>query len=159
PGECINLPLFELQGPGVNIADDMLGGEVEKNTLYATFLPSTTYSWHIDRNAAVVHTFRTSADVLGTAPATPSTTPPTSSGPVAKSQDIVGSGILPFRGKLTGAVSAAGRLTLAFKGKSASKLKPGRYTVAVVDSSSTSGFMLQKAAKQPMAVTGTAFVG
>src|SRR5438128_3676834 len=28
PGECINLPLFELKGPGVDIQDDMLGGEV-----------------------------------------------------------------------------------------------------------------------------------
>src|SRR5262245_6217706 len=69
PGECINLPLFQLSGPGVNIQDDMLGGEVEKNTLYATFLPNTTYTWHIDRSANVVHSFRTSSDVVGTQPA------------------------------------------------------------------------------------------
>ena len=70
PGECINLPLFELAGPGVNIQDDMLGGEVERNALYATFLPNTTYTWHTDRNALVVHSFRTSSDVAGTGSAT-----------------------------------------------------------------------------------------
>src|SRR5262249_53853499 len=42
PGECINLPLFELRGPGVNINDDMLGGETDVHTLYATFAPNAT---------------------------------------------------------------------------------------------------------------------
>ena len=81
PGECINLPLFELAGPGVNIQDDMLGGEVERNTLFATFLPNTTYTWHTDRNALVVHTFRTSSDV-GRHPqtSTSSSTPKSSTG-------------------------------------------------------------------------------
>src|SRR5262245_57700505 len=56
PGECINLPLWTLKGPGVNLEDDMRGGEVERNQLSATFLPNSTYTWHLDRSAAVVHT-------------------------------------------------------------------------------------------------------
>src|SRR4051812_39630245 len=115
PGECINLPLFQLSGPGVNIQDDMLGGEVERNTVFATFLPNTTYTWHIDRAANVVHTFRTSAEVVGTQPAATPTTKPTSSGTL-KSEDVVGSGLLPARGTIVGGVSAKGRITFAYKG-------------------------------------------
>src|SRR5262245_57514662 len=103
PGECINLPLFQLTGPGVNIQDDMLGGEVEKNTLFATFLPNTTYTWHIDRSANVVHTFRTSSDVVGTQSPTTTTAKPTSTGKL-KSEDVVGSALLPARGTIVGAV-------------------------------------------------------
>jgi hypothetical protein len=160
PGECINLPLFELRGTGVNINDDMLGGETDVHTLYATFLPNTTYTWHSDRNTALVYSFRASSDVVGT-PSTSSTGSGTSSGSNAKptSQDITGSAIAPFRGTLTAGVSAAGRLTLAFKGRSVSSLKAGRYTVAVSDKSSTNGLLLQKLRHSALSVTSTTFVG
>ena len=157
PGECINLPLFELSGPGVNIQDDMLGGETDTHTLYANFLPNSTYSWHIDRSQNVVYTFKASSDVVST----PGTNPTSVSSGHAKptSQDIVGSAILPFRGTLTGAVSAAGTLTLSYKGKSVTTLKAGKYTIAVSDKSSTNGFMLEKPKHAAVSVTGTAFVG
>src|SRR5262249_1455990 len=155
----INLPLFQLAGPGVNIQDDMLGGEVEKNTLYATFLPNTTYTWHTDRNASVVHTFRTSADVVGTqTPTTTTTAKPTSSGTL-QSEDGVGSALLPARGTIVGAVGADGRLTLAYKGKSVTRLKPGKYTFSVTDRSSSNGFLVQKVSKRATTVTGGMFVG
>ena len=157
PGECINLPLFRLTGPGVNIADDMRGGEVERSELDATFLPGSTYTWHIDKTQAVVHTFKTSADVVGTPTAKAGSSAKSSS--KASAQDIVGSAILPFRGTLTGAVSAAGRLTLAYKGKSVTKLKRGRYKVAVTDKSSTNGFLLENLKHKAVSVTGTTFVG
>ena len=160
PGECINLPLFELRGPGVNINDDMLGGETDVHTLYATFLPNATYTWHSDRNTSIVYTFRASSDVVGTPSSNPSTSG-SSSGSNAKptSQDITGSAVAPFRGTLTGAVSAAGRLTIAFKGKSVTSLKAGRYTVAVSDRSSTNGFLLQKPRHTALTVAGTTFIG
>jgi hypothetical protein len=160
PGECINLPLFELRGPGVNILDDMLGGETDVHTLYATFLPNATYTWHSDRNSAIVYTFRASPDVVGTQPSGSGTSGGTS-GTKAKptSEDITGSAIAPFRGTLTGTVGAAGRLTVAFKGRSVTSLKAGRYTVAVSDQSSTNGFLLQKLTRAPVSVTGTMFVG
>jgi hypothetical protein len=159
PGECINLPLFELRGPGVNINDDMLGGETDVHTLYATFAPNTTYTWHSDRSEATVYTFRASSDVVGTQTTTGSSTGSSSSKAKATSQDIVGSAILPFRGTLAGAVSAAGRLSLAYKGRSVSKLEPGRYTVAVNDRSTTNGFLLQKQKHAPVTVTGGMFLG
>jgi len=161
PGECINLPLFELRGPGVNINDDMLGGETDVHTLYATLLPNSTYTWHSDRNEALVFTFRASSEVVaGTQPTgSGSSTSSTGSHVMAASQDIVGSAILPFRGTLTGAVSAGGRLTVAFKGKSVSSLKAGRYKVAVSDRSSTNGFVLQKLQHRAVSVTAPTFVG
>ena len=159
PGDCINLPLFELRGPGVNINDDMLGGEVEVHNLYATFLPNTTYTWHLDRNEAIVYTFRTSAVVSGTAPGTSTTGSQTGSNPTPTSQDIVGSAVAPFRGTLTAGVTAGGMLTLAYKGKSITTLKAGRYTVAVTDRSSSESFMLQKANREPVSLTGAAFIG
>ena len=160
PGECINLPLFELKGPGVNINDDMLGGETDVHTLYANFAPNTTYTWHSDRNASVVYSFRTSSTVAASQSST-STTSTTSSSSSAKptSEDITGSDIVPFRGTLTAGVTSGGKLTLVFKGKPVTALKAGRYTIAVTDKSPKSGFVLAKIAHKPMTVTGAAFVG
>ena len=81
----------------------MLGGETDVHTLYATFLPNTTYTWHSDRNEAVVYTFKTSADVAATAAAAGGSGSPSSNTKVptnvkASSQDIVGSAVVPFRG-------------------------------------------------------------
>jgi hypothetical protein len=158
PGDCINLPLFELSGPGVNIQDDMQGGEVDTHSLPTYFATNSTYTWHIDRNAAVVYTFRTSTDTVGST-ATPSPSPTkTTSHPKATSEDIVGSGILPFRGTLTGAVNAAGKLSIAFRGKSVTSLKAGRYAIAVADRSSSNGFVVTGKSSS-VSITGMAFVG
>ena len=71
----------------------------------------------------------------------------------------MGSAVLPFRGTIAGAVSAAGRLTLAYKGKSVASLKAGRYRVAVDDRSSTNGFLLQRPKHAALSVTGGMFLG
>ena len=159
PGDCINLPLFELSGPGVDIQDDMLGGEVDTHSLPTYFVPNSTYTWHIDHAQSIVYTFRTSSDVVGTATTatTPSSTPPKSNG-TATSQDVVGSALAPFRGTLNGVVTAAGSLRIAYKGKSVASLKAGRYAISVVDQSSSSGFAV-KGKRGTSSVTGAAFIG
>jgi hypothetical protein len=159
PGGCAYLPVFELKGPGESIIDDMRGGEWETFQYNAYFLPNSTYTWRNDANPAVVYTFKTSASVVGTPPG--QALPGTSSGKgsTVSSQDPAGSAVLPFRGTLTGAVSASGTLTLAYKGKSVSSLKAGRYTIDVNDKSSTTGFMLQKVNHAVMSITGMTFVG
>jgi hypothetical protein len=160
PADCINLPLFELRGPGVNINDDMLGGETDTHVLYAQFQPSSTYSWHLDRSENVVYAFRTTAAVAGAPPqptAGAGTARPAAQ-PKPTSQDITGSAIVPFRGTLRAAVSASGKLTLAFNGKPARTLAPGRYAVAAVDRSAAGGVMLEKA-RHAVSITGAAFVG
>jgi hypothetical protein len=158
PGGCTYLPAFELKGPGANILDDMRGGEWETSQDSAYFLPNATYTWRNDANPSVVYTFRTSADVLGT-PAPNGVPNPSGTQSTVSSEDLVGSGVLPFRGKLTGTVSAAGNLTIAYHGKSISRLKKGRYTISVADKSSTNGFLLQKANQRAVSISGTTFVG
>ena len=105
-----------------------------------------------------MHTFTTSATVAATGSGQAGTTPVASSA-TPTSNDIVGSAIAPFRGKLTAAVSAAGTLRAAFKGKSLRTLAAGRYTVAVTDMSSSSGFLIQKGKHAPVVVSGPAFMG
>ena len=158
PGECINLPLFELSGPGVNIQDDMLGGEVDTHSLPTYFMPNATYTWHIDRAQSIVYTFRTSSDVVGAATPTGTSTTSSKSGAKPTSQDVVGSALAPFRGTLTGVVTPAGSLRIAFKGKSVASLNAGRYAISVVDRSSSSGFTV-KGKRSTVSVTGMAFVG
>jgi hypothetical protein len=159
PGSCITLPLFELRGPGVNINDDMLGGETDTHMLDADFQPNATYTWYLDRSQNIVYTFRTSSTVVGSPP-NANTSPTTSGGhAVPTSQDVTGSAILPFRGTLTVAVSAAGRLSLAYKGRPVTGLKAGRYTIAAVDRSTASGVMLEKSKHAATSLTGVTFVG
>ena len=158
PGGCSSLPVFHLTGPGTNVVANMLEGEATKATANANFLPTSTYTWSDDAFPSVVHSFSTSADVVGTPPAQ-STTAPSAASAGVTSQDVVGSAIIPTRGKLAGALSAAGRLTLAFKGKSVGSLQAGRYTITVSDQSSSAGFALQKLRHTPVRVTGIGFIG
>ena len=159
PGGCANIPYFELKGPGENIANNLTEGELDNDVVNAFLQPNSTYTWRNRDVPGNVFTFQTSSQVVGS--------PPPQAGPgglassnhtTVSSTDLAGSAVLPFRGTLTGAVSAAGRLTLAFKGRSITALKAGRYTITVVDKSSTSGFFVQKTT-HPVTVTGAAFVG
>jgi len=160
PGGCAVIPYFELRGPGENIANNLTEGELDNDSINAYLQPNSTYTWRIREVPGNVFTFATSSDVQGA--------PPAVAGPkgnesanhtTVKSTDFVGSDILPFRGTLTAAVSSAGRLSLAYKGKSIGRLNAGRYTVAVTDKSTTSGFMLQKLRHAPTNVTTRTFVG
>jgi hypothetical protein len=159
PGGCTAMPHFNLNGPGEAIHDNLNEGESDNFTYNAYFLPNSTYTWSSDAVPGVVHTFVTSATIEGTAPA--STGPQglqSSQHTTVNSSDLAASNVLPFRGTLTGAVSAAGKLTIAFKGKSIASLKAGQYTISITDKSSTTGFMLQKI-KRMVSLTGPAFVG
>jgi hypothetical protein len=158
PGDCINLPLFELRGPGVNINDDMMGGEVDTHQLYVDFQPGATYTWHLDRSENVVYAFKTTTSVVGT-PVGGTTGGTTGSAPKPTSEDITGSDIVPFRGTLAVAVTAGGKLSLAYKGKPVRALEAGRYSIAAVDRSASSGLMLAKLSHAAVTVTGKAFVG
>ncbi len=159
PGGCSTIPYFELKGPGESIVNNLTEGELDGDSVNAYFLPNSTYTWRNQENPSVIYTFQTSSDLVGS--------PPPHAGPTGlsssqhttvSSSDLAASNILPFRGTLTGAVSAAGKLTIAFKGKSIASLKAGQYTISITDKSSTTGFMLQKI-KRMVSLTGPAFVG
>ena len=160
PGGCTALPYFHLTGPGTNVVSNMAEGAASRATNTANLLPSSTYVWSDDAFPGVVHTFVTSAVVEGSPPSPSSSG--TSSGGTGKGvtyPDLVGSEIVPFRGTLTAAVNAAGRLRLAFKGQSVTKLKAGKYTIAAVDASANAGVTLQKRGRAVLSITGSAFMG
>lgn len=159
PGGCTSMPHFDLKGPGQQIHDNLNEGESDYVEYSVDLRPSSTYTWSSDADR-VVHTFVTSSDVVGTpAPRSPGGLT-SGNHTTVKSSDLVGSNILRFQGTILGDVTAAGRITLAFKGKSVASLKAGRYTVEVTDKSPTSGVMFQKFRHNALtAVTGPMFVG
>jgi hypothetical protein len=160
PGGCTALPYFHLTGPGTNLATNMAEGAAQRSTNTANLLPSSTYVWTSDAFPDVTHTFTTSAVVEGSPPSGPES----SSGAGVKGKgvtypDLVGSEIVPNRGTLSATVSAAGRLSLAYKGKSLATLKAGKYTIAVTDRSANAGLVLEKLKRSPVALSGSAFMG
>ena len=148
PGGCIYEPLFELTGPGVNLTSDMLGGEVDTYEAYATFQPNATYTWHIDQNQNVVYSFKTTGPLIGVAPTAASGSSVSSSKPT--SVGIVGSDIVPFRGKLAVSLTSSGAPALSYKGKRVKTLESGRYTIAVRHT-----VRLQKTGHTALTITGT----
>ena len=160
PGGCTALPYFHLTGPGTNVVSNMAEGAASRATNTANLLPSSTYVWSDDAFPGVLHTFTTSAVVEGSPPS-PSTsgTGSASTGKGVSYPDLVGSEIVSFRGTLTAAVTAAGRLSLAFHGKSLTSLKAGKYTIAASDRSASTGFSLQKRGHAAVSITSGAFMG
>ncbi len=158
PGSCVILPIFDLRGPGVAVQTDMNGGENDAATYTASFAPSATYTWRLDNvSPPVVHTFVTSGTVL-TGSAT-SGGPVTTSGGGLSSSDIVGSELPPFRGRLQATLGVKGALTVSFAGKRPAKLRPGRYTLVVRDSSGTLGLTLRHGTHAPVLTSTASFRG
>jgi hypothetical protein len=160
PG-CVSVSTFDLQGPGVNFANNLSTGEDVSQTVPVFLQPSSTYTWRNDANRSVVYTFVTSPDVVGTLPPNPLVKLPTKNPPNKPSgnSDVVGSGLVPFRGTLRGSVTAAGRPALSLKGREVSTLLPGRYTIVVTDRSHANGFALETGSRHIVTVTGTSFTG
>jgi len=160
PGGCANIPYFELNGPGESIANNLTEGELDNDIVNAYLQPNSTYTWRNRNVPGSVFTFATSSQVVGTPPAHAGPGGLTGSGhTTVSSTDFVGSAILPLRGTLKVAVSAAGKLSLVYNGKSVASLKAGRYTLAVIDRSATSGFSLAKKSHVAQTITGRKFVG
>jgi hypothetical protein len=161
PGGCASIPQFIIKGPGLYLSDNLDGGETDHIEHLVHLLPSSTYTWSNDALPGVIHTFQTSSTVLGAPPPDASKAGLSSSNhTTVSSTDLAGSEALPFRGTLIGAVNAAGRLTLSFKGKSVTSLKAGTYTIRFTDKSSTAGLVLQKLKHSAtVSVSGPAFVG
>lgn len=161
PGGCASIPQFILKGPGLYLSDNLDGGETNYIEHIVHLLPNSTYTWSNDAFPSVIHTFQTNSTVLGSPPPDASKTGLSSSNhTTVSSTDFAGSKALPFRGTLIGAMSAGGRLTLAYKGKSVASLMAGRYTIRFTDKSSTNGLVLQKLKHAAtVSISGLAFVG
>jgi hypothetical protein len=156
---------FELSGPGVSLD----AGQATQVTWTATFQSASTYVYEDALNPT------TERDIFGTPGSGAGTTtvaqPGGSSGtpssgssgtkPAATNNNPVGTAATPlvFRGTLTGTVSKSGRLSLTWKGKNVATLTKGRYTIAVTDKSSKSGFVLQEIHQAAITLSGAGFVG
>lgn len=149
--------IFHLFGPGV----DYKAANVNTQAVFtASFQAGSTYTAQDDLNPKIHLTMlATTATPVGPAPTTTTTPTTTKKTPKPTSSDIVGSGIVPFRGKLAATVSVAGKLALTTKGKSVSTLKTGLYTFTVVDKSAKSGFAIQKLKASAIDLTGVAYKG
>jgi hypothetical protein len=159
PGGCANVPYFTLKGPGESIVDNMDGGELSTNQYNAYFQPNSTYTWHSDVDTTAVYTFATNNTVVGSAPPVVGAKGLSSSNHgTAQSVNPLGGSVAPFMGTLNATVSPSGKVALTFKGKHVTTLQAGSYNVAVVDSSSSSGLMLQKI-KRVVTLTGIKFTG
>jgi hypothetical protein len=71
--------------------------------------------------------------------------------------DLIGSSVLPYRGRLSASVGARGP-SLLLDGKAVRSLKAGRYAVAVTDTSRAAGFSLVRAGGRPVSLSGVRFV-
>jgi hypothetical protein len=159
PG-CVAVSTFDLQGPGVNLANNLSTGEDVTQTIPVFLQPSSTYTWRNDANRAAVYTFATGSEVVGTLPPNPLVKLPTKNPPNAPSgnSDIVGSQLVPFRGTLRGTLTASGKLSLSLNGKVISSLRHGRYKIVITDRSSKNGFALQ-GTHRALTVTSVGFTG
>jgi hypothetical protein len=165
PGECVQVPLFTLSGPGADLQSDMSGGEVNTEVHEVYLEPSSTYTWTTFGTPAV-NTFVTSSQIEGAQSGyAPSGASGTSSGSApSSSENIVGTAVASsvaarLVGTLSGTVSAAGKVTLDFKGRGVANLTTGRYTLTVTDRSTKRGFMLQRRDYPAQNLTGAPFVG
>ena len=157
---------WHLVGPGVDVST--VGADLNCDSSIEQYIgvlqPSSTYTVQDDFHPALRPVvFRTSATGSSTSGQVGVPSPAGKSGPNVKNSDIVGSELLPYRGSLAAAVSAAGKLSLTRGGRpvSSTSLKAGRYTITVVDGSAKAGFTLKKVkpSKRTLALTSAAFVG
>jgi hypothetical protein len=158
---------FQLTGPNVSLQEDMGGGEESSAGDYVTFLPSSQYRYHDANNqAAPIFFFQTAASggtVGGTGTGLPGSNTTIVSSSSSNDSPVGSKGstaaAVPFRGTLTGLVSAAGKLSLTLAGKTVTTLKTGRYTISVADHSTKSGFTIQEIRQNATTVTAVPFVG
>jgi hypothetical protein len=159
---CKSFTQFQLTGPGVNQSTTLQDGDEDKDLLQVKLAPSASYTF-VDNN----HPSVARAVITPTATGTPTpstgggnTSSGTSTGSKGSTQSsLVGSAVVPFRGKLAATVDAAGKLALMTKGKPVATLKAGLYTFTVVDKSAKSGFDIQKLKASATVLTGVGYKG
>ncbi len=159
---CKSYTQFQVTGPGVNQSTTLQDGDEDKDLLQVTFAPSATYTM-VDLNQPSVTRTLITTTASGSPTASTgggNTSSGTSSGSKGSTQQsLVGSAVVPFRGKLAATVDAAGKLALMTKGKPVATLKAGLYTFTVVDKSAKSGFAIQKLKAGATTLTGVGYKG
>jgi hypothetical protein len=148
--------IFHIFGPGL----DYKAANVDTQaTFSATFQSGGAYTVQDALNPKISQTIVATIAVGASTTVATTTTATTTTKKKPTSSDIVGSGIVPFRGKLAATVSVAGKLTLLTKAKPVNTLRAGLYTFTVVDRSAKRGFSIQKLKSNAIALTGVGYKG
>jgi hypothetical protein len=154
---------FKLTGPGVNLETTLNDGDGSYDMLSGTFAPSSTYV-AVDGNqpsvARAQFTTAASGTVTGSAGGTSSSSGSGGSGSSGSSSTAGAStGGTVTVGALSGTVGSTGALKLTYKGRSVATLKPGKYTVTVLDTSTHNGLVLRMNGKPAITVSSVPYVG
>jgi len=154
---CVT-PVFTLSGPGVNSVTTFPNESLIDNHVLPALRPSSTYTAEEASSPATTRGFFTTAATGSSASLlTPSPGTSTTKGGTTQ-PDLIGSSVLPYRGRLSASVGARGP-SLLLDGKAVRSLKAGRYAVAVTDTSRAAGFSLVRAGGRPVSLSGVRFVG
>ena len=149
--------IFHLSGPGIDFKATNTNTQA---TFSVTFQSGATYVIQDDLDPKIRQTIvATTAGGTSTSATTTTTPSSTAKTPKPTSSDIVGSGIVPFRGRLAATVNPAGKLALTIKGKAVSTLKAGLYTFTVVDKSTKSAFAVERLKASAITLTGVGYTG
>jgi hypothetical protein len=152
-------PRFTLAGPGVDSVTTFPYESILDDHVLPALQPSSTYAAEDETAPAATRVyFSTAATGSSTALLAPAPSTTTTSKGMTE-PDIVGSAVVPYRGRLSAAVSAAGRATLTLRTRSVRSLNAGRYDITVADRSPVAGFFVARAGGKPVALTSDAFVG
>ena len=157
---CHGQPQFQLSGPGVNLFTTMNAGCSVDLLFPETFQPNATYVGQDNNQPSAT---RTTLTIQGSgAPATPP--PITISGATSSQEgDIVGSALAGGHASpatLAASIGGNGSSVLTLNGKPVTTLKSGRYTFAITDRDSKTGFtLLGPNWKAPSSLTAPNFVG
>jgi hypothetical protein len=161
-------PQFTMSGPGVSISSNLnsTGMGIDRPATFGPYTLQTSSTYRLqDTSMGASFTFQTSATASSGSTGSGGSTGGTSSGSSggssggSKTGGTAGSGGTGAKllGTLHAAVSAAGKATLTLGGKSVTKLRSGRYSIAVVDQSTKAGFIV--GGKHTMTLSGIAAVG
>ncbi|MEI8106116.1 MAG: hypothetical protein WCH31_09810 [Actinomycetes bacterium] len=165
---------FDLQGPGVSILTNNFEGADAYQSYFETFLPSSTYTYRDSFNpkGATMY-FSTSGASTGGASSAPSASTSPTSGSGDTNGTVVGSkskskastatttkaASSPILGTLYGTIGTHGAITFTRGPKAVTSIHAGRYTLIVLDTTSSDGFTIRATKAQPLAVSGVSFVG
>jgi hypothetical protein len=145
---CDGAASFSLTGPGVSLRSTVGDGSQVRAQYTVTLQPNATYT-AVDTKAETLGraVFSTSAAAQDSSPPpTTTTTPEIRGGPGPPAM-------------LDVSTTANGAVRLARGGKPVARLRPGVYTLVLVDRSPRAGFVLRGAAGKATRLTTAAFVG
>ena len=137
----------------------MLGSDLGPYSATAdeTFAAAATYTMVDAAHPASPVVFTTTATGSSSSLLPPPPPPVAAAG--SEQPDLVGSGIVPYRGALQATVTSSDTALLSSGGKPLVSVEAGRYEIVIKDASSGGGFYLKRAGARPVALSGVSFTG